>query len=140
MENSKMLKHKLCKEVDEIAEKSEMSLADVDLLYKLTDIIKNIHKIDMLEGSDESRRDSSYDSMESRINRRSTYDGGSNASMRRGSNSYADDDMSSYRRGRRYSRSEGKDDMLEKIGEMMSDANEQEREVLKRAMKQLEQI
>lgn len=135
MENSKKLKHKLCKEVDEIAMKSDLSHADVDLLYKLTDIIKNIDKIEILEGSEDSHADGgSY-----RSGRRGSYDGGSNASMRRGAYSYADDDMSC-RRGGRYSRSESKDEMLEKIGEMMTGADEHEREVLKKAMRQLEQI
>lgn len=49
---------------------------------------------------------------------------------------------SSYARRRdsrgRYSRAEAKDEMMYKLGEMMQDANEKERGILERAMKQLE--
>lgn len=43
------LKDMLCMEVDEIAKKQEMSAGDLDAVHKLTDTIKNIDKILMLE-------------------------------------------------------------------------------------------
>ena len=43
------LKEKLCEELDEIARKPEMSAGDLEAAHKLTDTIKNIDKIEMLE-------------------------------------------------------------------------------------------
>ena len=37
------------KEIDKIAEKGEMNMPTLDNLYKLTDVVKNIDKIVMLE-------------------------------------------------------------------------------------------
>lgn len=39
----------LCKEVEEIAKKGELSAGDLDTVHKLTDTMKNIDKIEMLE-------------------------------------------------------------------------------------------
>lgn len=39
------LKEMLCKEIDEIAKKGEMSAGDLETVHKLTDTIKNIDKI-----------------------------------------------------------------------------------------------
>lgn len=43
------LKDKFCRELDSMAEKRELSSTDLDRAYKLTDVIKNIYKIDMFE-------------------------------------------------------------------------------------------
>lgn len=43
------LKEKLCEELQEIAEKQDMSAGDLEAVHKLTDTIKNIDKIEMLE-------------------------------------------------------------------------------------------
>ena len=45
------LKDMLCAELDEIGKKGEMSAGDLDTVHKLTDTIKNIDKIMMLEDS-----------------------------------------------------------------------------------------
>nr|DAH33129.1 MAG TPA: hypothetical protein [Caudoviricetes sp.] len=39
------LKEMLCKELDEIAKKGEMSAGDLETVHKLTDTVKNIEKI-----------------------------------------------------------------------------------------------
>lgn len=39
----------LCKELDEIARKGELSAGDLEAVHRLTDTIKNIDKIEMLE-------------------------------------------------------------------------------------------
>ena len=46
------LKEKLCEELEEIARKPEMSAGDLEAAHKLTDTIKNIDKIEMLEEDD----------------------------------------------------------------------------------------
>ena len=44
------LKHMLCKELDEVTMKGQLSMGDLEIVNKLTDTIKNIDKIEMLEG------------------------------------------------------------------------------------------
>lgn len=44
-----MLKDKFCKELDIMADKRELSTTDLDRAWKLTDVIKNINKIGMME-------------------------------------------------------------------------------------------
>ena len=46
------LKEKLCEELEEIARKPEMGAGDLELIHKLTDTVKNIDKIVMLEEGD----------------------------------------------------------------------------------------
>lgn len=42
----------LCREQEELSQKDELSVGDLDLAHKLTDTVKNIDKIEMLEGDD----------------------------------------------------------------------------------------
>ena len=61
------LKDMLCAELDEIGKKGEMSAGDLETVHKLTDTIKNIDKITMLEEGGYSRddgRDSLIERME----------------------------------------------------------------------------
>lgn len=51
------LREMLCKELDEIAAKREMSAGDLDAIQKLTSSIKNTYKIEMFEDGDYSRDD-----------------------------------------------------------------------------------
>lgn len=50
------LKEKLCEELQEIAEKQDMSAGDLEAVHKLTDTIKNIDKIEMLESDGYSNK------------------------------------------------------------------------------------
>ena len=43
------LKEKLCEELQEIAEKQDMSAGDLEAVHKLTDTIKNIDKIEAMD-------------------------------------------------------------------------------------------
>jgi hypothetical protein len=54
-----------------------------------------------------------------------------------GSSSY---DGDNYRDGRGYSRDDAKDHMMNKLGEMMSSADEQQRKILKEAMRKIEEV
>ena len=49
MEYMYELKEKLCQELDEIARKGELGAGDLEIVHKLTDTIKNLDKIEMLE-------------------------------------------------------------------------------------------
>ncbi len=87
MEYIEKIKKMLCKELDEYAMKTKISGSDLEMIWKLTDVVKNLGKIEMME--EESGGGSSY--------RR-----GGNSSYRGGSY-YGDDDemmMYSERRGR----------------------------------------
>lgn len=124
------LKDMLCKEVDKIAKKGELSAGSLETVHKLTDTIKNIDKIMMLEddGYSERRDDMGrYSRDGGRMDGRGMYDDGGNSYARRGMH---------YVRGH-YSRDDGKDHMLHELGEMMESADTEQRRILERAMQEI---
>lgn len=168
MEYIEKIKKMLCKELDEYAMKQRISGSDLEMIWKLTDTVKNLGKIEMLEeesgGYSEER-------------------GGGRSSYGMGGSSYADDEMmyserrgrgrnarrdsrgryssedgmsyddyseegsyrgSSYERGgqggRGYSKNDAKDHMMSKLGEMMEEANPNERKILKEALRKIEEM
>ena len=152
MEYIGKIKKMLCKELDEYAMKQKLTGGDLDMIWKLTDTVKNLDKIEMLEddgGYSEARgrgrsymHGSSYDDDIMYSERRGRY--AKRDSMGRYSSeggSY--DDGSSYddyseRTDRRYSRDDAKDHMINKLGSMMENADPNEREILKDCMRKLE--
>ena len=157
MHYMKDLKDLLCAELEDYAENGKksgkMSMGDLDSIHKLTDTVKNILKIDMLEEESGYSEDGHYMG-EGRIYGTS-YDGyDRGASYARGRGRYAkrdsmgryssrgmsyDDDMSYARGGRRgYSRDDGKAYMMEQLEDMMEDAEKPaEKEALRRCMEAL---
>ena len=152
MEYIEKIKKMLCKELDEYAMKQKLTGGDLDMIWKLTDTVKNLDKISMLEESEgysEERggmRGRSY-------MHGSSYDDDMMYSERRGRGRYAKrdsmgryssdggssyDDYSETRMDRRYSRDDAKDHMMNKLGEMMTSADEEQREILKDAMRKIE--
>ena len=148
------LKDLLCSELEDYAENGKksgkMSMGDLDSIHKLTDTVKNILKIDMLEGETGYSEDGAYMG-EGRIYGTS-YDGyDRGASYARGRGRYAKrDSMGRYSRddvymrrdgrGMRggYSRDEGKAYMMEQLEDMMEDAEKPaEKEALRRCMEAL---
>lgn len=132
MEYMYELKDKLCKELDEIARKPEMGAGDLEIIHKLTDTIKNLDKIEMLEDGGYSQ-DGDWE-MEGRgsYNRGSSYRGRKRDSMGR---------YSREGRGGRggYSRHDAKEAMMEQMEMLMDQAgSEREREAIRRCMGQLE--
>lgn len=134
MEYMYELKEKLCRELEEVARKPEMGAGDLELIHKLTDTIKNIDKIDALE-DDGYSRDGDWE-MEGRGNysrNGGAYNRGSSYARRR-------DSRGRYTSDRRYSRDDAKTHMMEQMEQMMNGTqNEREREIIRRAMEQLEQ-
>lgn len=126
MESMHELRGMLCDELDEIARKGEMSAGDLDAVHKLTDTIKNIDKIDMLDGG------YSYDDD---YNRGNSY-------ARRGTHyvrgHYSRDNR--YRDGRvMYSRGDGRDQMLDHLDRMEREAGtDKERDAIRRCREQIE--
>ena len=160
------LKEMLCKELEKIAEKGELSAGMLETVHKLTDTIKNIDKIEMLEeeggyseGSDwmgEGRmygtsygneggnsyargrgRNAKRDSR-GRYSREGGYSGEGGGGGSYGGSSYGGG--SSYRGGRGgYSRADGKEHMVGKLEEMMGMAeSEEERKAIRQCIQKLE--
>lgn len=127
MEYMYELKEKLCRELEEVARKPEMGAGDLELIHKLTDTIKNIDKIDALE-DDGYSRDGDWE-----MEGRGRYNRGSSYARRR-------DSRGRYTSDRRYSRDDAKTHMMEQMEQLMNGTqNEREREIIRRAMEQLEQ-
>lgn len=133
MEYMYELKEKLCRELDEIARKPEMSAGDLETVHKLTDTIKNIDKIDMLEDDGYSQGGDWEADMRGSYGRGNSYRGRRRDSMGR----YSREGSSRNRGG--YSRDGSKDRMMEHLEEMMQEAgSEKEREAIQRCMRQLD--
>ena len=138
MEYMYELKDKLCKELDEIARKPEMGAGDLEIIHKLTDTIKNLDKIEMLEDGGYSQAGDWEADMRGTYGRGSSYRGRKRDSMGR----YSRDGRTmrgGYRDGRMYSRADAKDDMMDQMEALMEQAgSEKEREAIRRCMNQLE--
>ena len=134
MEYTEKIKKMLCKELEEYSTKNKLTLPEIDIIQTITDTIKNIDKIEMLEDND-------YPEYSGRHYGRMSYDDGSSY----GRDRYAKrDSLGRYSRDGEYpehvmySRDNTKDHMMSKIGEMMEDADPKEREILKEAMRKIE--
>ena len=138
MEYMHELKEKLCDELEEIANKGELGAGDLEIVHKLTDTIKNLDKIEMLEDGGYSQA-GDWEIEGRAYNRGNSYARRKRDSMGR----YSRDGRmmrGGYRDGRMYSRAEAKDEIMEKIEDMMEDADPKEKEILRRAMDQLEKV
>ena len=145
------LKDLLCAELEDFAEKGKksgkMSMGDLESIHKLTDTVKNILKIDMLEEESGYSEDGHYmgegriygTSYESGYSERggSSYARGRRYARRDSMGRYSRDGGVSYRGGMRgcYSRDDGKHYMMEQLEEMMEEAEKPtEKEALRRCM------
>ena len=150
------LKDLLCAELEDYAEKGKksgkMSMGDLESIHKLTDTVKNILKIDVLDQESGYSEDGHYMG-EGRIygtsyERGYSERGGSSYARGRGRYAkrdsmgrYSRDDGISYARGGRggnrggYSRDDGKHYMMEQLEEMMEESEKPaEKEALRRCM------
>lgn len=149
------LKEKLCEELEELARKQEMGAGDLEVIHKLTDTIKNIDKICMLE--EEGYSEDGYGGGSSYANRGkhyvrghysreggSSYDGGSYEGGGQGGGGYSSrrgggrGGRGGSRRGGGYSRDDGRSEMMEHLEMALDSANEEDRETIKRFMQKLE--
>lgn len=135
MEKLHELKEKLWAELEELAEKRDMGAGDLEVVHKITDTIKNIDKICALEegGYSEAVDGGDYGRGSSYANRGKHYVRGH----------YSRDDgrgvYSSRRDNRgRYSRDDGRSEMMEHLEMALDSASDQDRETIKRFMRQLE--
>ena len=116
------LKKMLEKEIEKVTSKNEIAPAEIEALYKVIDIIKDIDTIKAMEEYGEEYDDEYSERGYSRrgYSRRGSYEN----SYRRGRDSrtgrYVSRDNGAYRGSYRgYSRDDAKEDMLEKLEEAM---------------------
>lgn len=120
------LREAACKELERFAKSGEITSTNLDKIHKLTDTIKNLDKIEVLEENGYS---------EDWMGEGKVY--GTSYRGRRGNVNR--DRVGRYSRdAREYSKGDAKEHMLDKLGEMMEGADPNEREALKRAMREIE--
>ena len=159
MKHLEELKEVVKRELEKFGKQGDISVSNLEKIHKLSDLYKNLCKIEMLEeeaegGYSEARggrggsymHGSSYDDDMMYSERRGRGRNAKRDSMGRYSSeggSY--DGGSSYRGGQGgssyeggYSRHDAKDWMMSQLGEMMEGADPKEREALKKCMRELE--
>jgi len=129
------LKGKLWEELEEIERKPQIGPGDLELAHKLTDTIKNIDKICMLEEEEGYSQTGAYDGGSSYANRgkhwvRGHYSRNGGQEPRGGKGRFGRDSG--------YSRGDGRSEMLEHLEMALDAADERDREDIKRFMRQLE--
>lgn len=121
------LRDMLCKELEEITRKGELGAGDLEIAHKLTDTIKNIDKIEMMEDDGYSQRRYSRGG-DWEADMRGTY-GRGNSYARRGTH---------YVRGH-YSRDGAREDMKHQLQEMLDNADDESiRKAIQRCMDAVE--
>lgn len=136
MEYIEKIKKMLCRELEEYGDKNRVSGSDLEMIWKLTDTVKNLDRIEEGEYSQRGySRAMSYDDDMSYADRRGR---GSNARRDSMGRYSSEDGYSENSYARRYSRDDAKDHMMNKLGSMMEDADPNEREILKDAMRKIE--
>ena len=129
------LKEALCEELDKFGKSGDITVNSLEKIHKLTDTIKNIDKIMMLE-EDGDYSEEMYGSSYARGRRYAKRD--SMGRYSRDGGYSEDDDYSERRMVKGYSRDEATDHIMNSLGELMQDASPKERETLKRWMRELE--
>lgn len=136
MEDMRKLKDMLCRELDEFTHRDSIESYDLDTIHKLTDTIKNLDKIEMLEDGGYSGNRG----MRRGEPRMYSRDGDGGYSYE---DSFGDNDGYSQARRRRdergrYSRDDGRDGMMNELENMMGRmGSEKDREALRRIMEQM---
>lgn len=129
------LKRQLKADIKEFeSNKRQLNGSSLELLHLLTDTLKNICKIEMLEKESEySEGGNSYarGRTRDRMGRYTSYGMGEHSEE----NGYSED-QGSYRS----SYGGAKDHMMSKLGSMMEGADPESREILKKCMRDLEKI
>ena len=148
MKHLEKLKEALCEELDKFGKSGDITVNSLDKIHRLTDTIKNIDKIMMLEESEGYSEErgrthmggSSYDDDIMYSERRGRCRNAKRDSMGRYSSEGGSYEGGSYERGGQggYSRDEATDWMMRELGSLMEDADPKQRETLKKWMRELE--
>ena len=123
------LRNMLCDELDELARKGDLGAGDLEIAHKLTDTIKNIDKIEMMEDDGYSRDGDYSRGGDWQADMRGTYGRGSSYA-RRGTH---------YVRGH-YIRADSMEHLREQINDMMRETDDDRvKEALRRAASLMEE-
>lgn len=137
------LKEMLCKELEELAKKGELSAGDLEAVDKLTHSIKSLVTIMAMDEGEYSNEGSYNNGGGGSNGSYGSYErGGRGGRSGRGGNSGARGRSSMERySGRRYSRDEAASEMVQEFERLMEDApNKEMREVIQRAVNQLKNM
>ena len=144
MKSIDRLKDMLCEELDQLSEVESLNGEILEMIWKVSDTIKNLEKIKMLEnkhGHDGASYygDSSYARGRGRNARRDSM-GRYSSEMDYSEDGYSEDDYSEDMHSRNYSRHDAKNSMMHKLGEMMRVASSDEKKILEDTMKKLDRV
>lgn len=136
MEKLYKIKEALLGELDksETAKSGELKGGELEAIHKITDTIKNIDKICLLEEEGGYSQEGEYGNGSSYANRGKHYVRG-HYSRDGGMDGYSSRRRDS--RGR-YSRDDGRSEMMEHLEMAMDTATDQDKETIRRFMRQLE--
>lgn len=145
------LKHMLCEELKEFEEKGSLSESSLEIIWRFTDTLKNLVKIEVMNESGIHSYGMSYDEEMMYSERRGRGANAKRDSMGRYSRDSSYDDGYSEHRypdgdGRvggnayMYSKSDGKEHIMHQLGKIMHDADDEERKVLEKCMRDLEKV
>lgn len=122
-------------EIEEITRKGQLSAGDIDIADKVTHTIKSVECILEKRMRSNSYDDGGYSNARRRDSMGRYADGGSYAE---GNNGYSGRRSMEGYSGRRYSRDEGKSQLMHKFESLMDEASSQEeRNVIQSALSQL---
>ncbi len=153
MKHLEELKEVVKRELEKFGKQGDISVSSLDKIHKLSDLYKNLCKIELLESESEGEysearggrgvsyvHGSSYDDDMMYSERRGRGRNAKRDSMGRYSSEGGSYDGGSYERGGQggYSRDEATDWMMRELGSMMEDADPKQRETLKKWMRELE--
>ena len=141
MKHLEELKEVVKRELEKFGKQGDISVSNLDKIHKLSDLYKNLCKIEMLE--EEGGYSEGY--MDDGMMYGSSYARGRRYAKRDSMGRYSrdggyseDDDYSERRMGRGYSKDEATDRLMRQLGSMMEDADPKQRETLKKWMRELE--
>lgn len=131
------LKDMLCKELEEISRKGELTAGTLDTVDKLTHAIKSIETIMAMNEYEDGYSSDNMNGMSSTRRGGRSYERGTSYARGR-TGSVRRDSMGRYSRGG-YSYDEAKDDMMSELHELMNNAPDEEtKKEFKRFMSKLE--
>ena len=141
MKHLEELKEVVKRELEKFGKQGDISVSNLDKIHKLSDLYKNLCKIEMLE--EEGGYSEGY--MDDGMMNGNSYARGRRYAKRDSMGRYSrdggyseDDDYSERRMGRGYSRDEATDHLMRQLGNMVEDADPKQRETLKKWMRELE--
>lgn len=141
------IRQMLMDELEKYEKKTDLSMGSLEVIHKITDTIKNIDKIEMLEDGGYSE-DGGWEARGMYRDGVSYNEGGSSYARRKRDSmgrysrdgGYSEDGRGNRNGMGRYSRDGGKDHMIEMAEELMENASGKEKETYRRIVSMLESV